>query len=285
MKNLLLFASVLFCFSANAQLEVYPHDFNADGIEGWTLVDNDSNGITWTVENNEYNTIMGGGEMANVLHLGNGDVSASISNNWAILPVQDMSFYTGTTLEFTYLKGIFACEKNDELKIYASTSPVVADMIAAGPIATVVIEGDTTIEPPVQITKTVEIPASFNVANIYFAIAHIRDANSPTTGNYNIELTKMTLKAQDVVSGLDDVSLKNTAIVTQNPVAENLIILSGNTIDADNATISIYNVSGTLVKKAKYAQEGNNVEELSAGIYFVALEDATTTTRLKFIKK
>lgn len=282
MKNLLLYVFMISCFAANAQIEIYTHNFNADGVEGWTIVDQDANGTTWVLQNNEYNTLFGSGTAFNVLNLANSEVNGTPRSNWAIFPVQDMSFYSGVKLNFTYLKGFLATEMPDVIKIYAGTTPNVADMITAGPIATVTLEGDNITEPPAPITKTVDIPAAYNLPEVYFAIAHVRNEGDPINSNYIIELTEVSLTAENI-AGLDSTN-KTATIVKQNPVAETLEFKFGTNVDADAVNIAIYNVNGILVKGTKYSPAGISVSDLAGGIYFVTINTGTAIEQLKFIK-
>jgi hypothetical protein len=282
MKNLLLYVFIISCFAANAQVEIYTHNFNVEGVEGFTIVDQDENGITWVLQNNEYNTLFGSGTAFNVLNLANSEVNGTPRSNWAIIPVQDMSFYSGVKLSFTYLKGFLATEMPDEIKIYGGTTPNVADMITAGAIATVTLEGDNITEPPAPITKTVDIPAAYNLPEMYFAIAHVRNEGDPINSNYIIELTQVSLTA-DNISGLDSAH-KTATIVKQNPVNETLEFKFGTNVDADAVNIAIYNVNGVLVKETKYNPAGIPIEDLANGMYFATLNYGTASEQLKFIK-
>jgi hypothetical protein len=283
MKNFLLFVFIIASFTANAQIEVYNHNFNTDGVEGWTIVDQDANGATWTLKNNEYNTIMGSGTAFNVLNLPNSEMNGAPKSDWAILPVQDMSFYNGVKLNFTYLKGFFETENTDYIKIYAGVTANIEEMLAAGPIATVTLEGDNVTEPPAPIVKTVDIPAAWNVPNVYFAIAHVRTTGDLPSSNYIIELTQVSLTAENI-AGLDGIN-KTATILKQNPVTETLEFQFGTNVNIDTANITIYNSNGMLVKEAKYSKAGISVADLASGMYFATLTNGAVTEQIKFIKK
>jgi len=285
MKRILFFTCILSSIYTHAQFAVFENNFNADGTQGWTLTDQDGDGSNWNIKNNEYNTIGGGpgsGFGETYLVLSSLRVASSY-DNWAILPVQDLSFYTGTKLEFTYLRGIFECEQTDYLMVYASTSPVIADMLLGEPIATVTLEGEnTSIDPPVGITKTVNIPSEYNVAGIYLAIVHKKPTDQ-VSNNYIVELSQVSITAQEL--GTEHIAARTTTRIKQNPVAETLQLQLGSAAHADALNLQVYNVSGMLVKKARYSEAGISVSDLASGMYFVVLNDGATTERLKFIKK
>lgn len=285
MKKCVLFlALVLAPIGVFAQFEVGSWDFSEDGAaEGWLLIDNDESGTTWILENNDCNNLMGDGEAFDVLKVPNTELTGvNFRSNWAILPVQDMSIYSGVKLNFSYLKGLFACEKTDNLKIYAGINANVADMLANGAIATVTLEGDDSIFPPEAVLKTVDIPMEWNSGTLYFAIAQIHNPGDPTSNNWNIELTKVSITAEEL--SVNDFSWKTSTIVTQNPVDENLQLGLGSQLEVKNTNIRIYNAVGILVNESAYAAD-IRVNTLSAGIYFAVISDGTITERLKFIKK
>lgn len=286
MKRILFFTCILSSIYTHAQFAVFENNFNVDGTQGWTLSDQDGDGSNWNIKNNEYNTIGGGpgsGFGEEYLVLSSLRV-ASTYDNWAILPVQDLSFYTGTKLEFTYLRGIFECEQTDYVMVYASTSPVIADMLLGEPIATVTLEGDnTTIDPPVKVTKTIDIPSVYNVADIYFAIVHKKPTDQESN-NYIVELSQVSITAQDIL-GTEPIAAKTATRIKQNPVTETLQLQLGSAVNADALHLQLYNVSGMLVKEAKYSEAGVAVGNLASGMYFVVINDGAATERLKFIKK
>lgn len=283
MKRILFFTCILSSIYTHAQFAIFENNFNVDGTQGWIFTDQDGDGSNWNIKNNEYNTMGGEGFGEPYLVLSSLRV-ASTYDNWAILPVQDLSFYTGTKLEFTYLKGIFECEQDDYVMVYASTSPVIADMLSGEPIATITLQGEnTTIDPPVQVTKTVNIPSVYNVADIYFAIVHKKPTDQ-TSNNYIVELSQVSITAQDIL-GTEHIAAKTATRIKQNPVTETLQLQLGSAVHADALHLQLYNVSGMLVKEAKYSEAGVSIGNLASGMYFVVLNDGTATERLKFIKK
>lgn len=288
MKNLLLSTFLLFCVASNAQNILYSNNFDADGAEGWTLVDNDGNGRNWMVRENNYNlNAWGGGqgnpgEVLSLLELYNG----SLFDTWAILPQQDLSFFTGNKLSFSYLKGYFASSgQNNIIEIYAASTPDVADMLANGPIATIILEGDTWTEPPAPVTiPAIDIPSQYNLAEVYFAIVSRNNVETATGMGDAIELTEVSI-TYSAILGTEDVATRTATKIKQNPVAETLQLQLGNSVNEAKLQLQLYNTSGILIKEEKYSETGVSVSNLAAGMYFVVISDGTATERLKFIKK
>jgi len=279
---------MLFCVASNAQNILYSNNFDSDGAEGWTLVDNDGNGRNWTVRENNYNlNAWGGGqgnpgEVLSLLELYNG----SLFDTWAILPQQDLSFFTGNKLSFSYLKGYYASSgQNNTIEIYAANTPNVADMLANGPIATITLEGDSWTEPPAPVTiPAVSIPAQYNLAEVYFAIVSRNNVETAIGMGDAIELTEVSITYAAIL-GTEDFAAKTATRIKQNPVAETLQLQLGSAVNEATLHVQLYNISGMLVKEEKYNETGVSVSNLAAGMYFVVINDGTATERLKFIKK
>lgn len=283
MKKFLSF--VLFLvpfFYANAQFNVYSNNFNADGVEGWILIDNDGSGMTWNLKNNDNNDIIGSGTPFMVLSSAtSGEASL---DNWAILPAQDMSFYTDTKISVTYLKGIFEGEKNDSLKVYAATTANIEDLLATEPIGTFRLEGDSSLDPAEEATVTIDIPAEYNVANMYFALRH-KKMDDVAPANWAVELTEVVITAEDV-AGFTTITGKTwLTTVKQNPVKDNLLLQLGSRLQEEATTTKIYTTNGILVSETKYNKTGATVNNLSSGLYFATLTDGTITEKVKFIKQ
>lgn len=283
MKKFLSF--VLFLvpfFYANAQFNVYSNNFNADGVEGWSLIDNDGSGMTWNLKNNDNNEIIGSGTPFMVLS--SATSGEATLDNWAILPVQDMSFYTDTKISVTYLKGIFEGEKNDSLTVYAATTANIEDLLATEPIGTFRLEGDSSLDPAEEATVTIDIPAEYNVANMYFALRH-KKMDDVAPANWAVELTEVVITAEDV-AGFTTITGKTwLTTVKQNPVKDNLLLQLGSRLQEEATTIKIYTTNGILVSETKYNKTGATVNNLSSGLYFATLTDGTITEKVKFIKQ
>jgi Secretion system C-terminal sorting domain len=280
MKKKLSLAFLLgFSFFANAQYIVYENNFNDDGAEGWILLNQLEFGTTWDLRvAGYYEAFEGASEPIVLSSLGTGGGN---NDDWAIMPEQDLSFYTGIQLHFTYFKGVFGAERDDTLLIYAGTTANVADMLAAGPIATVEIEGDNTTEPVIPVDRTVAIPAQYNVEGVYFAIRHTRVLSDPGFDTM-IELTNVSIIAEGI-AGIDDI-VKTGTTLKQNPVSETLELKLDNIVAPEDLKVKIYSIGGLLVKEAGYSEAGIPVSGLATGMYLVTLTDGFATEHLKFIK-
>jgi len=286
MKKIILSTFLLFTICAQAQLEIASWDFqNGGNISEWGIVDHDAvNGSTWALRDNFYSGIMGA-EPINVLSLNNLG-GPGFADEWAILPVQDLSFYSGTHLNLDYLKGFFEAESDMQLLLYAFVSentPTVANFLTGSPIATITLVGDFN-DPPLEVPLAVNIPTAYNVANVHFALAYKwspTGEGAPTTA---LELTKVEITADQVLN-IKDATIRTNTKIKQNPVAETLRFNLGNTVNAGDLNIKLYNFSGMMVKESKYDEAGISVSDLAAGVYFAVLNDGVSLERLKFIKK
>jgi len=286
MKKIIIFVFILFSIYSQAQLEVAAYDFkNGDTLEGWTIIDNNSSAAsTWSITNDAYSELMGTDaiKVLSLKSLG----GASSGDEWAILPVQDLSFYEGIHLDLTYLKGLFELETDAKILLYAYVSeevPTIENFMTTEPVATIVLPGMDN-DPSEEVPVVTDIPELYNVENVHFAIVYRRTVGEEAPGNA-IEFTKVAITADELVVGMDDFARHTSTIIMQNPVAEMLQFKLGNSVTADTLQLQIYNLNGTLVKNIKYNENGISVSDLSGGIYFVLLNDGKAQEQLKFIKK
>lgn len=273
-----------FCINAKAQQFIFEDDFN-DGIEeGWTLVDQDGDAKNWEFRLAASSTWQ---QRTAPMVLGSLTTTAGQErDNWAILPVQDLSFYNGVQLNFKYLAGIYQVQNMEDVAIYAAATPNIADMLLNGPIASLQLMrlGGSMVPTvlPLEISKTVDIPAQYYLPTVYIAIRHYNPDGISGSGRC-VDLTEVNLTYASL--GIDDVAGKTATIIKQNPVAETLQLQLGKTVNAESLNLQIYNMSGMLVKEAKYNEAGMSVSDLAGGMYFAVLNDGFAIERLKFIKK
>jgi len=283
MKKIILFTLLLASSFLHAQLEIAPYNFqNGDTLEGWTILDHDNtNGGTWALQTNYASNL--GSEPITVLGLSQ-LVGPGTASEWAILPVQDMSFYSGAHVKITYLKGLFELMSDAELKLYAFVSeeiPTAENFLSGEPVATYALTGGED-DPIVHVELTADIPAIYNVPNVHFAIAYQWAEGQPAPSLF-LELTKVVVTA-DQLADLDNAVINRT-VIKQNPVAEKLDLELSNTLNAGKVSLQIYNINGALVKDTNYTENGIDVNNLSAGMYLLVLNYGNTTEKLKFIKK
>lgn len=280
MKTLLLFfTTVLFTALASAQTTIYDINFDTDEPEGWVFIDNDGNDQNWSIKNNDASIILGQAEFD---VLSSSQLGGSIFDNWAILPVQDLSEYTNVTLSFKYLKGLFECENLDNLDIYAATSPEIAELLANGIVATVALEGDNQLEPAVEVLKTVEIPEIYNVPGIYFAIVHQAAEGDPFSFNWAVEITELSLSS--IPLGTTDFATHKSSVVLKNPVNDDLELKLGSQFLPQSSSIVIYDARGVRVLEKLLSGTTVAVDNLPAGFYTAAISNDNWTEKLKFIK-
>lgn len=287
MKNFLLFTLFLFCLQANAQFTVWEDDFNDGDTSDWTLQDVDANTSNWLGRKNlliDANTGEIGEGSANILGTYNIDLATgysyeNIENNWAISPVQDLSYYSGATeliinAQTTVYDGTGATQS---LLVYVSDSPDMASFLENVPTTLTLTRTTQDAEEFHEYTVDLSAFAGAGHEEVYFAI--VKNAQ-PFTG---IEINDVKITAAQVAA-IDNVTIKNTR-VKQNPVKETLQLQLGTNVAIDNLTVSIYNVSGVLIKEARYTETGILVNNLASGMYFAVLNNGQALEQLKFIKK
>lgn len=117
--------------------------------------------------------------------------------------------------------------------------------------------------------------------NAYYDVALFGDVD--LSGNDRIFNTTIDLGAYEYISTLsvDDVSLSTNSVkLYPNPVNDKLFIKSDNAIDS----ITIYNVSGQIIKQTEIFSNVIDVSGLNAGLYFINIKSDNRENIKKFIK-
>lgn len=285
-KSLLLLLFTLFCLQANAQFTVWEDDFNDGEAADWTLLDVDGNTSNWVARKNiklDPNTGAFIDGTIDILGTYNVDFVAGAyypenENNWAITPVQDLSFYTGTVQLVINAQIAEYGGSSLDFLVYVSNSPDMASFLENEPVT---ITLNRTSDEGEQFQEHVVDLAAYAGAGqseVYIAIVK----GAPQF--WGVEIDDVRITATEILS-VGDVSAKTATRIKQNPVAEHLQLQLGSAVNADALNLKVYNISGMLVKEAKYSEAGISVSDLAGGMYFAVLNDGTATERLKFIKK
>ncbi|TRW27238.1 T9SS type A sorting domain-containing protein [Flavobacterium zepuense] len=287
MKNFLLFTLFLFCLQANAQFTVWEDDFNDGNVTDWTLQDEDANTSNWLARKNLFidtNTGEIGEGSADVLATYNIDLATgysyeNIENNWAISPVQDLSYYGGTlqlviNAQTTAYDGTGASQS---LLVYVSNSPDMATFLENEPITLNLTRTTQNAEEFHEYIVDMSQYAGEGQEEVYFAI--VKNAQ-PFTG---IEINDVKITATGL-AGVDEVT-KSFTKIKQNPVTETLELQLAPNVDGNTLNVSIYNINGILVSESKYNETGISVSGLAGGMYFAVLNNGEASQQLKFIKK
>lgn len=285
-KNIFLFVFILVSTMASAQFTIWEDDFNDGEAADWTLLDVDGNTSNWLARKNlQIDPETGAFVDGNIDILGtyNIDFAAgayypNAENNWAITPVQDLSFYTGTVqLVINAQISVYGGSSQDIL-VYVSNSSDMASFLENEPVtihlSRVNDEGEEFQEHVVDLAAY----AGAGQSEVYIAI--VRGAPE----FMGIEIDDIRITATEILS-VGDIAGKTATKINQNPVAETLQLQLGSAVNADALNLQVYNISGMLVKEAKYSEAGVSVSDLAGGMYFAVLNDGIATERLKFIKK
>lgn len=285
MKKNIFLAVLLIAVSAasHAQFTVWEDDFNDGDVSDWTLLDLDGNGSNWAATGNlqisNEGTPFFGTEYAVLstynISLEDGSPLPTGEDNWAVSPAIDLSFYTGTTqLIINAQTAIY--DGSQDLYVYASTS---AEQSSFEIVGTITLVREPNGSTDVQFNEyTVDISEFVGESQVYIALKPI------TTSFVGYEIDNISITVEGIL-GADDVAGKTATIIKQNPVAGELKLQLGNTVNAHALSLKLYDMSGMLVKEAKYSEAGVSVSDLAGGMYFAVLTDGVVTERLKFIKK
>lgn len=282
MKKCLLFlAMALIGTTASAQFAVWEDDFNDGEASDWNLLDLDGNTSNWLARKNiqvDENIVIIDGTI-DILGSYNVDMSSgsplgTTENNWAISPAIDLSFYGGPiSLVLNAQCAIY--DGPNDLYVYASTSPAQESFTL---ISTVPINRVSMFDEEFN-DYSVDLSQFSGVSEVYFALV------TNDNGFVGVEINNARIDAQSILSVENPKGIVSRSFITQNPVTENLQLKLGNTLNAGQLNLKIYNVNGILIREASYSEAGLPVSDLSSGMYFIVLTDGTSTERLKFIKK
>jgi len=279
-KQLLLAAFALVSATASAQFTIWEETFNNSTASDWSLQDLDGNGSNWI---SRKNIQMGGsGEVIDGtksvlgsyhINLTNGSPLSGDENNWAVSPVIDLSFYTGSIkLIINAQTAIY--DGTRDLLVYVGTSADPMVLQTGTPTALSLVR--TTNEGDFFQNYEVDLSQFAGQTEVHFALV------MNALVSVGIEVDQVHITATDLL-GVDEVATTKFAI-KQNPVADHLEFVSG-TNDMTNANVYVYNASGMLVKEARFSADAIAVSELPTGVYFAVIGNGSVTEKIKFIKK
>lgn len=291
-KIILLILTVFTATVTNAQsyeLPVFETGTNED-VSDWTFyldpACNYPNNNNWEVhqaQGRNYNVLTT--RTVEDINLGNPGNITKI--DWAVLPVQDLSYYQNVRLKFTYMKGANAVEDPITVKIYAMNIPDdnLSYLYSSTPIQTVTIgeDGGWAIDPPVAIEESINISDAIIGTHTYIGIVYYSEGLNEYEF-YNLDLTKVALEVEIATMSIEDQTTNQAIYVKQNPVAETLQLQFPTDLEEADTYLQIYTIYGTLVTKAVY-NNGIDVSHLSSGIYIATVSNGTRTQTLKFIKE
>ncbi|MBF4516884.1 T9SS type A sorting domain-containing protein [Flavobacterium sp. ANB] len=279
-RNLLLLVFIMISGIASAQYTIWEDDFDDADASDWTLLDKDANGSNWMARKNIQFTETVTDGIIDVLGTYNIDFATggqleTNEDNLAISPALDISFYSGKIkLILNAQPAIY--DSNEDLLIYASTSP---DPASFKLLNTITLERLTGDEAEFK-DYTVDISQFKGETTLYIALG-----NKLETHFIGYEINKISVVAESLL-GVNDVDLKSSLCrIKQNPVQNNLELQIAEEFQTEETKLQIFNLNGLLIKESPYKPEGLSVEGLSQGIYFLSVTNNGVSQKLKFIKK
>lgn len=118
------------------------------------------------------------------------------------------------------------------------------------------------------------------------------DISNLPVGTYTVTVTDkycgiatLTVKITDSPTGISSMDENNALTLAPNPADDQLIIRSATPLQ--KVSIRLLNINGKLMQREENLNGTNltvDVSALSAGVYFVEVMDATTLSRIKFVK-
>lgn len=278
-KLLLVFAFALASVSASAQFTIWEETFSNANVSDWTLHDLDGNGSNWIARKNiqmgsSGEVIDGTKNVLGSYHidLTNGSPLSGDENNWAVSPVIDLSFYTGTIkLIINAQTAIY--DGNRDLIVYVGNTADPAGLQATTATALPLVR--TTNDGEFFQDFTIDISQFAGQSQVHFAMV------MNALVSVGIEVDHVRVTATDIL-GTKDVAKSGFAL-KQNPVVDNLEFVSD--ADLSGAKVMVYNTTGNLVQEAAFSVNGVAVDHLPTGIYFAVISNGNLTEKVKFIKK
>lgn len=280
--TLLLIAFISIIKTTTAQFTVWEDDFNDNDISDWTVHDTNGDGHSWQA-NQDFQLINGGqaaalnGDHAVMatysIDINTGADYTDFKREWTISPAIDLSFYMGSA-ELTFNAQMAIFSNNSNLDVYASTS---LDTINFKKVAVVEIIASGNTDEAFQDYK-VDLSEFVGEDEVYFAFVTLGRGGFGT----GYEIDKVSISVEALLS-TEEEALKNTKLV-QNPVNNKLQLQFGTGIVAENTLVQLYDMSGKLLKKERYRENGIAVDNLRAGMYIARITNSTASATLKFIK-
>ena len=111
-------------------------------------------------------------------------------------------------------------------------------------------------------------------------------AGVPTmsAGAFKVAQTYSDLFVSGTLATNNSVQTTKSISIKENPVTDYLKLSIDKTFDSKNATVSIVDASGRVVR-SEGLSENINVKSLKAGVYFVQINGGNNKSSLRFIKK
>jgi hypothetical protein len=135
-------------------------------------------------------------------------------------------------------------------------------------------------------------PYTYNWSGPGGSLGTTEDINNLPVGTYTVTVTDkycgiatLTVKITDSPTGISNIDENNTITLAPNPADNQLIIHSAKPLQ--KASIRLMTINGKLMQQEENLNGSDltvDVSALSAGVYFVEIMNATTVSRMKFVK-
>lgn len=303
MKKTILLSVLFLSQMIFAQFPVWINSFDTPAdLQGWTFHDINGNGNQWVQGQNIYHngTSLAYGTTGvlrysiNLVPTGSA-TSFATENDWIISPEIDLTNAGGNLTLAGYIgrqRSTHASVGRD-IYIFVSTPqkavPALSDfqqLADAQAVGGATYRFSASTNLPTDLTQFVESLvdiSAFAGKKIYIGLWSNRITSGSAPNSQNINIDEMAIYAS-VLSTKEVKTGKALSKIIENPVSSSLQIKLDAALKENNTTISVYNMSGQQILKAKYSKN-INVSEFPAGTYIVEISDGIVSERLKFIKK
>lgn len=303
MKKTILLSVLFLSQMIFAQFPVWINSFDTPAdLQGWTFHDINGNGNQWVQGQNIYHngTSLAYGTTGvlrysiNLVPTGSA-TSFATENDWIISPEIDLTNAGGNLTLAGYIgrqRSTHASVGRD-IYIFVSTPqkavPALSDfqqLADAQAVGGATYRFSASTNLPTDLTQFVESLvdiSAFAGKKIYIGLWSNRITSGSAPNSQNINIDEMAIYAS-VLSTKEVKTGKALSKIIENPVSSSLQIKLDAAFKENNTTISVYNMGGQQILKAKYSKN-INVSEFPAGTYIVEVSDGIVSERLKFIKK
>jgi len=263
MKKITLIAAFLAAFTMNAQL--FSDDFEDGDIDGWTLFDEDGDGVNFRFSDGGDGSIM-------VLNSQSWNGSPLTPDNYAVSPAIDITGATDLTLTYS-VGGQDPAYSEEVYTVYASTGNTVADFMDSA--ITVSFNEDLGDDPDAAgalVERTLDLSALEGNSTIYIAFRHHDVTDQFQINIDNIVVDEVLSAGEFTITDLNHYIQDSNLIVTAN---------------TQLSKITVSNLLGQTVLSEEI--NGNekvvNIDTLTTGAYIASISSNNSIVNFKFIKK
>lgn len=259
-KTLLLALCVFGLLMTNAQETTFSYNFDNNSFDGWTGYDADGDGYTWVLDNS---TFSGGFNETFGLY-------SSCYTNGELTP--DNYLFTTDTYKITSTSRLYFMHRQSNQVYYQENFGVI---ISEDGINFLEIWSEKYTEPmpgDKWAEATVDL-SEYAGKNLYIGFRH-HDCDGFTANGIRIDNVELLSDGESITENIV------TFNIFPNPVENQLMINTKENIE----NVTIFTANGQMIYEGNY-NEGIDVSEFKAGVYFVKIMTNNREVIERFVKK